>query len=107
SVDFIVGPALPTVAPKIGIVGDNPMFGEMMDVLTEPSSIAGLCGITVPIGFSNPSTGSGHRLPIGMQIIGPQLGESTILKLAYQYEQETQFWKEKPDLSKILSGVEV
>jgi len=98
SVDVIIGPALPTVAPKIGVMGDNPMFGEMMDVLTEPSSIAGLCGITVPIGFSNPSAGSGHRLPIGMQIIGPQLGESTILKLAYQYEQETQFWKEKPDL---------
>lgn len=92
SVDVILGPALPTVAPKIGAVGDNPMFGELMDVLTEPSSIAGLCGISLPVGFSK------EGLPIGMQIIGPQLGESTILKLAYQYEQETQFWKEKPNL---------
>ncbi len=92
SVDVIIGPSLPSIAPKIGSLGENPMFGEMMDVLTEPSSIAGLCGINMPVGFSK------EGLPIGMQIIGPQLGESTILKLAYQYEQETQFWKEKPDL---------
>lgn len=92
SVDVIIGPTLPTVAPKIGSLGDNPMFGELMDVLTEPSSIAGLCGMSLPVGFSK--TG----LPIGMQIIGPQLGESKILKLAYQYEKETEFWKEKPTI---------
>lgn len=92
SVDVIIGPAMPSVAPKLGRLEDNPMFGEMMDVLTEPSSIAGLCGITVPAGFSK------EHLPIGMQIIGPQFGESTILKLAYQFEMETQFWKEKPNL---------
>ena len=92
SVDVIIGPALPTVAPKVGSLGDNPMFGELMDVLTEPSSIAGLCGISVPVGFSQ------EHLPIGMQIIGPQFGESTILNLAYQYEKETEFWKEKPNI---------
>ncbi len=92
SVDVILSPTLPTAAPKIGALGNNPMFGEMADVLTEPSSIAGLCGINVPVGFTK------NGLPIGMQIIGPQFGETTILKLAYQYEQETQFWKEKPKL---------
>jgi len=92
SVDVIIAPTFPTTAPKIGILGDNPMFGEMMDVLTEPSAIAGLCGVSIPVGFSK------EHLPIGMQIIGPQFGETTILKLAYQYEQETQFWKEKPNI---------
>ncbi len=91
-VDVILGPTLPATAPKVGETKNNPMYGEVMDVLTEPSSIAGLCGINVPVGFSS------NRLPIGMQIIGPQFGEETILAMAYQYEQETEFWKEKPNL---------
>ncbi len=92
SVDVIIGPTLPSAALPIGATANDPMFGEMADVLTEPSSIAGLCGINMPVGF----TKSG--LPIGMQIIGPQFGEETILKLAYQYEQETNWRKEKPNL---------
>lgn len=92
TVNVIIGPTLPAIAPKIGETKDNPMYGELMDVLTEPSSIAGLCGINVPVGFSR------QKLPIGMQIIGPQFGEEIILPLAYQYEQETQFWKEVPNI---------
>ncbi len=91
-VDVIIGPTLPSPALPIGATADNPMFGEMADVLTEPSSIAGLCGINMPVGFSS------KGLPIGMQIIGPQFGEETILKLAYQYEQETDWQKEAPNL---------
>jgi len=68
------------------------MFGELMDMLTEPSSIAGLSGINMPVGFDS------LHLPIGMQIIGPQFGEETILNLAYQYEKETNWRKEKPKL---------
>lgn len=90
SVDVIIGPTLPTVAPKIGALAENAMYGEMIDVLTEPSSIAGLCAISVPVGFSQ------KNLPIGMQIIGTQFAESTILNLAYQYEQETLFWQRAP-----------
>lgn len=92
SVDIILGPTLPTTAMKIGDTKDNAMFGELMDVLTEPSSIAGLCGINMPVGFSK------NNLPIGMQFIGKQFDEATILSLAYQYEQETHFAKEKPNL---------
>jgi aspartyl-tRNA(Asn)/glutamyl-tRNA(Gln) amidotransferase subunit A len=92
SVDVIVGPTLPTTAMKIGDTKGNAMFGELMDVLTEPSSIAGLCGINMPVGFSK------DKLPIGMQIIGKQFDEATILGLAYQYEQETHFAQEKPNL---------
>lgn len=91
-VDVIIGPTLPSPALPVGATKDNPMFGEMADVLTEPSSIAGLCGINMPVGFSS------KGLPIGMQIIGPQFGEETILKLAYQYEQETHWQKEEPKL---------
>jgi aspartyl-tRNA(Asn)/glutamyl-tRNA(Gln) amidotransferase subunit A len=90
-VDVIIGPTLPTTAPRIGEASD-PMFGEKADILTEPSAIAGLCGINMPVGFSP------DGLPVGMQIIGPQFGESIILDLAYQYECETQFWRQKPSI---------
>lgn len=91
-VDVIIGPTAPVTAVKLGSTKDNPMFGELMDVLVEPSSIAGLCGINMPVGFS---TGG---MPIGMQIIGPQYGEVKILNLAYQYEKLTNWQKTKPNL---------
>lgn len=88
-VDVIVAPTTPGVAPKLGATANEPMFGEKADMLMEPSSIAGICGISVPAGFSK-------GLPVGMQIIGKQFDEETILSLAHEYESETQFWKQKP-----------
>lgn len=92
SVDVIIGPTAPVTALKVGATKDNPMFGELMDVLVEPSSIAGLCGINMPVGFSK------EKMPIGMQIIGPQNGEESILNVSYQYEKVTDWRKEKPNL---------
>lgn len=80
-VDLIVGPTMPTVAPKIGVTKNNPLFGELADILTEPSALAGLPCISVPIGLNSAG------LPIGMQIIGPQLHEQDVLNLAYLFEQ--------------------
>ncbi len=91
-VDVIIAPTNPTTALPIGASKDNLMFGEKADMLVEPSSIAGLPGINVPCGFSK------EGLPIGMQIIGPQLSESLILNVAYQYEQATKWHEEKPKL---------
>lgn len=91
-VDAIISPTTPVTALSLGATKDNPMFGELMDVLVEPSSIAGLPGISMPIGFAS------NHLPIGMQIMGPQFAEDVILALAYQYEQETNWRKEQPNL---------
>ena len=91
-VDVIIGPTAPVAALKVGASKDAAMFGEMMDVLVEPSAIAGLPGISIPCGFTK------DGLPIGMQIIGPQFAESLILNVAYQYEQATQGYKEKPKI---------
>lgn len=87
-VDVILGPTSPSTALPLGSSKNHPMFGEMADVLVEPSSIAGLPGINIPCGFSK------EGLPIGMQIIGPQFAESLILNVAYLYEQATD-WKER------------
>ncbi len=92
-VDVIVGPTNPSTAIKIGSPElKDPMFGELADVLVEPSSLAGLSGINVPVGFSK------SGLPVGMDIIGPQFGEEIILNIAKKYEEHTEYHKIKPNL---------
>jgi len=88
-VDLIMAPTTPITAPKIGASKNNPMFGEIMDQLVEASSIAGLPGISLPIGLSS-------GLPVGMQFFGPPFSEPQILNLAFQYENETRFNQLKP-----------
>lgn len=78
--DCLIGPTMPTVAPKIGVTKGQAMFGEMADILAEPSSISGLPAISVPCGFVD-------GLPVGLQIIGKQFDEAKILNIAYSYEQ--------------------
>lgn len=91
-VDVIVGPTSPTTALPIGASEGQSMFGELADMLVEPSSIAGLSGINMPVGFSKAG------LPIGMQIIGPQFGEEIVLRAAYNYEQKNPLYEIKPKL---------
>ncbi len=90
-VDVIIAPTSPSLALPVGSTKDASMFGEIADVLVEPSSIAGLCGISIPVGFSD------SGLPIGMQIIGPQFSEELVLSVANEYELETQNedWRKK------------
>lgn len=94
-VDIIIAPTSPSLALPVGATKDASMFGEIADVLVEPSSIAGLAGINIPVGFSK------SGLPIGMQIIGPQFSEELVLSVAYEYEKLTQneeWRKRKPSL---------
>ncbi|HUQ84962.1 MAG TPA: Asp-tRNA(Asn)/Glu-tRNA(Gln) amidotransferase subunit GatA [Candidatus Limnocylindrales bacterium] len=92
-VDVIIAPTSPVTALKIGSAeSKDPMFGELSDVLVEPSSLAGLSAINVPCGFSKAG------LPIGIDIMGPQFGEEVILNVAYKYEQATEWHLEKPKL---------
>jgi aspartyl-tRNA(Asn)/glutamyl-tRNA(Gln) amidotransferase subunit A len=90
-VDVIIAPTSPSLALPVGSTKDASMFGEIADVLVEPSSIAGLSGINIPVGFSK------SGLPIGMQIIGPQFNEELILSVANEYELNTQNddWRKK------------
>lgn len=80
-VDLIIGPTMPTTAPKLGVTANDPLFGEMADMLTEPSALAGLPCISFPVGLDS------EGLPIGMQAFGPQFAEQEVLNLAYFYEK--------------------
>jgi aspartyl-tRNA(Asn)/glutamyl-tRNA(Gln) amidotransferase subunit A len=60
------------------------------DIFTVPVNLAGICGMSVPCGFSE------DRLPIGMQVVGPALGEEAILRVGYAYEQATNWRQYRP-----------
>ena len=88
-VDVIVSPTSPTVAFEMGAKVDDPLQMYLMDVFTVSLNLAGFCGISIPCGFS-------EGMPVGLQIIGPALGEGTVLHTAYQYEQATEWHKQEP-----------
>jgi aspartyl-tRNA(Asn)/glutamyl-tRNA(Gln) amidotransferase subunit A len=90
-VDVMVSPVAPGVAFEIGAKVDDPLQMYLIDVFTVSLNLTGVCGISVPCGFS-------EGMPVGLQIIGPALGESAILRVAYQYEQRTKWHKQKPRL---------
>ncbi len=89
--DALVTPTSPTVPFKIGEKVDDPLQMYLSDVCTLPINIAGLPAISIPAGFAD-------GLPIGMQIIGKPFAEETILKIAYAYEQATEWHKRKPEI---------
>lgn len=78
-VDFIMGPVTPTPAFKIGEKTDDPLEMYLSDIYTIAVNLAGLPAISVPAGFIG-------KLPVGMQIIGPQKSDLQILELAKEYE---------------------
>lgn len=87
-VDVIACPTTPTTAFKFGEKTDNPLEMYLADVFTISVNLAGICGISLPCGFD------GDGLPIGLQLIGPHLGEEVILRTAHAYEQTTA-WHEQ------------
>lgn len=84
--DVLISPTSPGYALKLGESAGNPMFGELMDMLVEPSTIAGLPGISVP-SYHDPET----NLYLGLNIVANLWQEEKILRLAHTYEQHTSF----------------
>lgn len=89
-IDLIIGPVSPGPALKLGASKDQPMFGEMEDILVEASSIAGLTGLSLPCGFVN-------NLPIGLQLTGPQFAEQKVFLAGQAYQQATDWHLKKPN----------
>ena len=89
--DALVTPTSPTVPFKIGEKIDDPLQMYLSDVCTLPINIAGLPAISIPAGFAD-------GLPIGMQIIGKPFAEETLLKIAYAYQEATEWYKRKPEI---------
>jgi aspartyl-tRNA(Asn)/glutamyl-tRNA(Gln) amidotransferase subunit A len=92
-VDALITPTSPIAACKIGEKTSDPLQMYLMDIFTISANLAGICGISIPCGFTaNP------RLPIGLQLLGKPFGEEAILRFAQAYEQSTPWHKELPPL---------
>lgn len=91
--DAILTPTSPTAAFKIGEKINDPLQMYLADIFTIAANLAGICGLSTPCGF----TGNGQKLPVGLQILGPSLGEEMILRVAHAYEQATDWRRQKPD----------
>lgn len=92
-VDLIIMPTQAGPAFKLGAMGENQLQMQLQDYFTASTNIAGVPAITVPCGFTKSS-----NLPLGFQIIGPHLSEELIFQTAYAYEQNTQWYNNKPSL---------
>jgi aspartyl-tRNA(Asn)/glutamyl-tRNA(Gln) amidotransferase subunit A len=93
-VDAIVTPTTPTAAFKIGEKSGDPLQMYLSDIFTISCNLAGICGISIPCGFTKTP-----KLPIGLQLLGKPFGEAVILKLAHAFEQSTEWHKQRPNLA--------
>ncbi len=93
-VDLIATPTSPTPAFKIGEKTADPLQMYLSDIFTISCNLAGICGISVPAGFTKTSP----KLPIGLQLLGKPMDEAKLLSIAYAFEQATDFHKQKPQL---------
>jgi aspartyl-tRNA(Asn)/glutamyl-tRNA(Gln) amidotransferase subunit A len=92
--DAIIAPTSPTAAFKIGEKSGDPLQMYLSDIFTISCNLAGICGIVVPCGFT-----AQPKLPIGLQLLGKPFGEETLLKVAYAYEQATDWHEARPPLA--------
>jgi aspartyl-tRNA(Asn)/glutamyl-tRNA(Gln) amidotransferase subunit A len=87
--DVIAGPVAPTVAWKLGEKSDDPGANDGADIFTLPGSLAGLPGMSIPVGFAKNEADKG--LPIGMQLLGNYLDEARLLNAAHRFQQATDY----------------
>lgn len=91
NVDAILSPVSPTLPWKLGEKTQDPLSMYLSDVYTVTANLAGIPGLSIPAGFAS-------DLPVGIQLLGPQLSESKLFQIGHAFEQETQFYKQKPVL---------
>ncbi len=92
NVDVIATPTTPTSAFKIGEKTSDPLQMYLSDIFTISVNLAGVPALSLPCGFTS------KNLPIGLQLIGKHFNEESIFKVAYAYEQATNWHRKEPDL---------
>src|SRR5947207_595422 len=95
-VDALISPTSPVPAFKLGERVADPLHMYLADIFTIAANLAGSCGTTVPCRFADED---GHRLPIGLQLLGKALDEGRILQIAHAYEQSTDWHKACPPIA--------
>jgi aspartyl-tRNA(Asn)/glutamyl-tRNA(Gln) amidotransferase subunit A len=93
--DVIMGPVAPTVAWDLGAKANDPVANYLADIYTLSTSLAGLPGMSIPIGFGQGEKNS--KRPVGLQIIGNYFSEAKLLNVAHQYQQVTDWHSRTPE----------
>ncbi len=94
----ILSPVAPTPAYRIGQNSADPLQMYLGDIFTVPVNLAGICGLSVPCGMAS------GKLPVGLQVMGPALGEEAILRTGYAFEQATDWRLQRSGLALKNSG---
>jgi aspartyl-tRNA(Asn)/glutamyl-tRNA(Gln) amidotransferase subunit A len=87
--DVIIGPTSPSVAFRFGEKSADPIAMYLSDIYTIAVNLAGLPGMSIPVGFS-------RGLPVGMQIVGDYFSEDRLLNVAHRYQQVTDWHQQAP-----------
>ncbi len=88
TVDVLISPTCPNTAFELGAKSSDPLQMYLTDIATISANLAGIPGLSVPAGFDK--TG----MPIGLQVLAPQLQEGKLFNMAYQFEQAHDYWKQ-------------
>lgn len=91
-VDALISPVCPTPPWKLGEKINDPLKMYMSDALTVTANISGIPSLSIPAGFYS------NNLPVGIQIMGKQLSESSLFQIGNAFEKQTNFRKQKPKL---------
>ncbi len=89
-VDLLASPVAPTTAFRIGEHTADPLAMYLEDIFTITANLAGVPGLSVPVGFD------GQGLPVGMQLMGPPFGEASLLRAAHTYQGATDWHRRLP-----------
>ena len=91
--DILITPTSPTPAFKLNEKVSDPLTMYLSDIYTIPINLAGIPAISLNCGYSK------NNLPIGLQIIGKHFSEETILRAAFNFEQNCEVEKKKPEIN--------
>jgi aspartyl-tRNA(Asn)/glutamyl-tRNA(Gln) amidotransferase subunit A len=92
-VDFLIGPATPTPAFKLGAMANDPLALYLQDLYTVSANLAGVPSISIPCGLTV------EGLPVGLQLQGPVFQEDRLLRAAHMYQQVTDWHTRRPVLA--------
>ncbi len=94
SCDVIMGPVAPTVAWDLGSRVNDPVANYLADIYTLSTSLAGLPGMSIPVGFGQGDKNA--KRPVGLQLIGNYFGEAKLLNIAHQFQLATDWHTRRP-----------
>ncbi len=87
-VDALISPTCPNTAFELGAKASDPLQMYLTDIATISANLAGIPGMSIPAGFDK------SGMPIGLQILAPQLKERDLFNVAYQFEQSHDYYKQ-------------